>query len=544
MELQQELDRSRQAADSANEAKSQFLANMSHEIRTPLSAILGYADVLATQLTDVDDLVSVNTIRRNSRYLVEIVNDILDLSKIEAGKLNIEIESVKLVDVIREVHSLMAVRAQEKHITFEIQYQGLLPTTIDTDPMRLRQILLNLVGNAIKFTEHGGVRLDVRLVHESIGNAQLQLVVVDTGIGISTEKLVGIFDAFQQADTSMIRRSTGTGLGLTISRQLAELLHGEIDVVSQENEGSSFTLTLKLDNIEDVELVNPEPLQTVQIDSKPLPRVDGQRILVVDDRSDIRILVQQMIEDAGGITAAASDGSAAIGLVNKFEAEACPFDAIVMDMQMPVMDGFEATRRLRLRGFAGCIVALTAGAMLGEREKCLDVGCTHYMTKPVDNRRLLTLLNKDLSTKMSVQSSVTAATKQSLRESVTEDKHFRLLLVDDDKSAITPLAKLLRRNGYTVDTALNGHQALDKAVSLEPDVVILDLHLPDISGLNVMERLSIIPKLTNVKFVLLSGESLDASMTRASGFDYYLQKPVELATLLDLLLDLQLSGPT
>ena len=194
---------------------------MSHEIRTPLSAIQGYADVLATQLTDIDDLVSVNTIRRNSRYLVEIVNDILDLAKIEAGKLNIEIEPVKLVDVIREVHSLMAVRAQEKHITFEIQYQGLLPTTIDTDPMRLRQILLNLVGNAIKFTEHGGVRLDVRLVHESIGNAQLQLVVVDTGIGISTEKLVGIFDAFQQADTSMIRRSTGTGLGLTISRQLA-----------------------------------------------------------------------------------------------------------------------------------------------------------------------------------------------------------------------------------------------------------------------------------------------------------------------------------
>ena len=537
-EVRQEAETARVVAEQANRSKSAFLANMSHEIRTPMSAILGYADILAAHLQDPDDLVNVETIRRNGRYLLELLDDVLDLSKIEAGKLDVELVPCAPVDVVSEVHSLMEVRARDKGLAFIVEYDGLLPATIHTDPVRLRQILINLVGNAIKFTEHGEVRLMIRLLDARRPEARLQFVVTDTGIGMTPDQLHAIFDAFNQGDATMTRRFGGTGLGLTISRQLAALLNGEITVRSRVEQGSTFTLTLAVGNLLNVALTKPQLLQTsAAAPQQSLVALVGFHVLVVDDRDDIRYLVQRLIEQVGGITQTAADGRAALECVARAEADKRPFDAIVMDMQMPVMDGFEAIRRLRAQGFDKKIIALTAGAMLGEREKCLEAGCNSYLSKPVDGHRLIELIaepaQEEPAQSMAGHSKETPQT-ESAEAADGSPQAYRILVVDDSQDAATALARLLGLNGYQVDTAFDGQSALSKAQTLLPDAVILDLNLPDISGFEVLQQLRPKPALAQTCFIALSGEQATTAANQSVQFDHHLLKPASLAELLAL----------
>ncbi|MCA9199166.1 MAG: PAS domain S-box protein [Planctomycetales bacterium] len=376
-DFESSLERARKVAEAASRSRGEFLANMSHEIRTPMTAILGHADILSSHIKDPDNLQTVDTIRRNGRYLLEIINDILDLSKIDAGKLEIERERVRPDILLNDIRSLMDVRAQEKNLPLTFEVQGQLPVVIETDAVRLRQILLNLIGNAIKFTDEGSVQV---LVQYEGGSNQMRFDISDTGIGISEFDFARLFQPFSQADTSNTRAFGGTGLGLAISRRLAKALGGDISVKSQLGVGSTFSVSVNCGSISDVQLVHSNlELEKVDKELSLETRIDGC-VLIVDDRRDIRYLAQHFVEKAGGTVLNACHGQEAVDIIAQRTHE---IDLVLMDMQMPVMDGYQATSLLRKSGFDKPIIALTANAMKEDRDKCLAAGCNDYTTKPL-----------------------------------------------------------------------------------------------------------------------------------------------------------------
>ena len=396
----------RLAAESANRAKSEFLANMSHEIRTPMTAILGYTDILAQYHTDPDDQSCLAIIRNNGNFLLEIINDILDLSKIDAGKLEIRRRRFRLNQLISDIRLLMSVRAQEKRIRLRVVYQGAIPVRIPSDRKRLKQILVNLVGTAIKFTDQGTVQLNICYL-PSDPIAQMQFEVVDTGIGISPQQQARLFKPFTQLNAAQRVKPGGTGLGLVISQRFAELLGGNITVESEVGRGSKFSLIIPVGPPDRLQLVDPREIDVSAVIEptleEPKSRLRG-RILVVDDRREMRFIAQHLIEEAGGEVIAAENGQEAIEIALARQGSQTPIDLIVMDMQMPVLDGFEATRRLRAAGFTAPIVALTAYAMEGDRQVCLEAGCTDYVAKPLNAPKFVKILAQYLESHSSAQS--------------------------------------------------------------------------------------------------------------------------------------------
>jgi signal transduction histidine kinase/DNA-binding response OmpR family regulator len=391
------LIEARNAAIGAAQTKSEFLANMSHEIRTPLTAILGFTGVLADPALSPDERSAhLATIQRNGEHLLSVINDILDLSKIEAGKLIVERIACPVGDLVAGVASLMGARARERGLTFSVEYAGPVPERIRTDPTRLRQILMNLLGNAIKFTEPGGsVRLVVGLIDGA--HARVRFDVVDTGIGVDPALQERLFTPFTQADASTSRRYGGSGLGLTISRRLARMLGGDITVASEVGRGSTFSVD-----------VDPGPVTGVARSvpaSAPAPsaaavrssvRIEG-RLLLAEDAPDNQRLITFYLRRAGATVDVAENGRVA---VDKALAGA-PYDVVLMDMQMPEMDGYDATAELRRAGYRGPIIALTAHAMDGDREKCLRAGCDDFATKPIDRNGLLALVRRHLDARHS-----------------------------------------------------------------------------------------------------------------------------------------------
>ncbi len=382
------------AIEQANRTKSEFLANMSHEIRTPMSAIQGFADLLLDDgLGSSERLTYVHTIRRNSDHLLAILNDILDLSKIEAGKMTLERAPTSPSQLVVDVTSLMRIPALEKGLRFEVKYVDAVPEWIVSDPGRVRQILLNLVGNAIKFTETGGIRLIVR--HRA-GSQELVFEVADTGIGMSASEVAHLFQPFSQADASTTRRFGGTGLGLAICKRLAEALDGSLTVESPAGRGSTFILTLDTGPLEGValvegltEAVNHGP----RTDPAPPMRVRA-RVLLAEDGEDNQKLLATILRRAGCEITIAENGRVAVEQALQALSDGRSFDVILMDMQMPELDGYGATRLLRARGYRDPIVALTAHAMEGDRERSLAAGCDDYVTKPVKRELLLDRIAK------------------------------------------------------------------------------------------------------------------------------------------------------
>ncbi len=399
------LEEAKCAAESATRAKSEFLANMSHEIRTPMTAILGFADILRDNVHGAICQEAVETIHRNGHYLLNIINNILDLSKIEAGKLPLAKSACSPVQIVAEVASLMRVRAETAGLVLSTQFSGPIPETIQTDPIRLRQILINLVGNAVKFTEVGAVRIVTHLCREPGPTPLLQFDVIDTGIGMSPEETVRLFQPFTQADTSTSRRFGGTGLGLTISRRLAEILGGSIRVQSLPGQGTTFSLTIDPGPLDDTPWLDHPAEAAVQNRSSPGQRSQNMpalhhRVLLVEDGPDNQRLIAYLLRRAGAEVVVAENGQVAVEKIVTAATVAdgneahrfAPFDVVLMDIQMPVMDGYEATRRLRALGYPGPIIALTAHAMSQDRQQCLDAGCDDYLAKPIEQRVLLELV--------------------------------------------------------------------------------------------------------------------------------------------------------
>ncbi|MFN0039292.1 MAG: ATP-binding protein [Burkholderiales bacterium] len=389
------LAHAKEEAESANRAKSEFLANMSHEIRTPMNAILGFTELLRRGKTrDREEWTRhLNTVHASGKHLLALINDILDLSKVEAGHFEIERSRCAAHRVVQEVLQVLDQRARDKSVALEFAVDGDIPETIETDAQRLRQIVTNLVGNAIKFTSQGKVQIRLR-AEVGADPALLIVTIRDTGIGIARDKLDGIFEPFVQADASVSRRFGGTGLGLAISRRFARALGGDVVADSTPGEGSLFTLHIPTGSLTGVRMLPAQQAAMVVDPDSGQSNVarrhwvfPPRRVLVVDDGPENRELVRLVLEDFGiGVEEAEN------GLTGVAKAMAGGFDAILMDIQMPELDGLSATRRLRDNGCALPILALTAHAMKGYEQEIREAGCTGWLVKPIDIEHLIETL--------------------------------------------------------------------------------------------------------------------------------------------------------
>ncbi len=391
-----EIEVLHEAAESANRAKSRFLANMSHEIRTPLGAVLGFAELLRSPNQSAEDRQNcVTAIARNGKVLLKIIDDVLDLAKIEAERVEAEQVRVNLSDIIHDIRIVHSYKASEKGILLELSSPTALPEQILSDPLRLKQILNNLLGNAIKFTEKGKVELIVSLEGQA-ANQRLRFAVKDTGCGLTANGASRLFQPFMQADSSTSRRYGGTGLGLVISKQLAKLLGGDVILAeTKPGVGSNFVLTIDPGPLSGEKLVDgPTLLQSQSGDGRSASnerriRLDGVKILLADDASDNRQLISRLLKLAGASVETAVDGREAID-----KALGSHFDIILMDIQMPGTDGYEATHSLRMHGYKRPIIALTAHAMKEELERCLKAGCDFHLSKPIEYQNLLSSIKR------------------------------------------------------------------------------------------------------------------------------------------------------
>jgi signal transduction histidine kinase len=384
-DLLEALQKSKEEAVQANKSKTEFLANMSHEIRTPLGAILGFAELLTESgIPEHEKEPYISAIQRNGELLTALIDDVLDLSKVEAGRIEMEVLVVEIKELVTEVVTALKSKIAARNIQILVNFESNVPSFIKIDPIRLKQILINIIGNAIKFTSEGVVTMHVLLDESDVGS-KLIFEITDNGLGISPEQSKKLFQPFTQADSSVTRKFGGTGLGLALSRKLAQALGG--DLVLKESipgNGSTFRISVSLDRVGPYQI----GLQQVSPRSDPAqPSLAGLKVLLADDSRDNQIFITRILKLAGAVVETANDGAECVR-----KAQNGNYDVVLMDIQMPVMSGLDATKTLRSHAFIKPIIALTANALKEDRDRCLQAGCTKYLTKPIKRGELIQAL--------------------------------------------------------------------------------------------------------------------------------------------------------
>ncbi len=404
LEHAESMRRAKEDAEQANRAKSEFLSSVSHELRTPLTAILGFVDVLGEHpelqgvAPEIDDHLAI--IRQNGQLLLALIDDLLDISRIEVGQLRVDSEPCSPARIVSDAVESLRAKAEAKHLRIEVELAGAIPRVVATDRLRVQQILVNLLDNAIKFSERGVVGLTVRMIDHAGEEPVLQFAVSDMGVGMTAAEMSGLFQPFYRVPSSAGDRSGGTGLGLAICQRIARRLGGDVAVQSTPGSGSVFTLSIPAAGAEGIEdggqhEESPELAAAPRASSPPL----RARILLADDNPANQKLISLRLCQAGAEVVTAGNGKEALDRTSEAAREGRPFDAVIMDMQMPVLDGYEAVRQLRARGFTEPILAVTAYAMSEDREECIGAGCDDHLSKPIEWDRFLSKLARLLTAK-------------------------------------------------------------------------------------------------------------------------------------------------